>query len=406
MATVQFSEIGNNGITRLNGAINAVTTSVIVDSVTALTLDTSTTLAYLTIIDETTWRKDPLANPETQEIVKVTSISGNTCTVVRGQGGTIAKSFSDNDIVELRIPSVIIEELQNALTDGTDDLNIGALNASGDIVSGGNKRIIAGGNTADTTMTNHYLIASANSVSGRLYLRDLSASFTTGNSAKDGTAFRSDDGVFTILGSKSDGSGSTAVCLQIDQSTIATTLGGALEVGGDLTLGASGVNTMWNEWVSAERGMWVGTSNNPSATGLKVYEANIREAHTFTCATGAISRTFGSVMLPEDYDGRAMVATLYWTTTDTDSTNVTWQFLDTAAITGDLLTASGLANGSIVVNDSAPSVISELKTTAFAFTPFSGTSGAGQMLFFSMLRNGVTDSNTGSADVIGIKFHY
>ena len=69
MATVTFPELDNNGIDRLNGAINNSTTTVIVDSATALGLSGSTTDAYITVIDATTWRKNPLDTPEVLEIM-------------------------------------------------------------------------------------------------------------------------------------------------------------------------------------------------------------------------------------------------------------------------------------------------------------------------------------------------
>jgi len=351
MATVVFSEIGNNGISRLNGAINDSTTSVIVDSVTALTLDTSTTLAYLTIIDQTTWRQDPEANPEVLEIVKVTSITGNTCTVVRAQDGTTAKAFADNDIVELRHPAIVTTEIQDALTDGTatldvagftGDIDVGGTstlanvnlgqgfkmkvgdgvagfnnlcddivisdsdattganvgmsilaktdgnsylffgdqannvasaiqvqNASGvgtmnfnagtndlnlrlsgeagselaaftgDVDVDGDANITGqtfmGGNNTDSTLTNVKAVVSTTGSSGRLYLRDLSAGFTTNDSKKDGTYLTSDNGVFAIKGLRSNGSSSSPESLTINHgSNGEATFNSDVDVGGDL----------------------------------------------------------------------------------------------------------------------------------------------------------------------------
>jgi hypothetical protein len=243
MATVVFSEIGNNGISRLNGAINDSTTSVIVDSVTALTLDTSTTLAYLTIIDQTTWRQDPEANPAVLEIVKVTSITGNTCTVVRAQDGTTAKAFADNDIVELRHPAIVTTEIQDALTDGTATLDVagftGDIDVGGDLDVTGDANITGqtfmGGNNTNSTLTNVKAVVSSTGSSGRLYLRDLSAGFTTNDSKKDGTYLTSDNGVFAIKGLRSNGSSSSPESLTLNHgSNGEATFNSDVDVGGDL----------------------------------------------------------------------------------------------------------------------------------------------------------------------------
>ncbi len=108
------------------------------------------------------------------------------------------------------------------MLDGDLNISVGDINVTlGDITTGGDitadGRIIAGGNTADTTLTNYALVSAQTGVSGRMYLRDLAGGFTTGNSAKDGTAFLSDSGIFRIFGAKSDGSASTAVFIELDQ---------------------------------------------------------------------------------------------------------------------------------------------------------------------------------------------
>ena len=135
MATVTFPEIHNNGITTLNGAITDSATTIVLATggASALGLDNSTTDAYLTIIDPTTWRKNPLTSPETLEIVQVTAVSTDTLTVTRGVDGTSGIAFGDGSIVELRQPAITIQRVYDALTDGTDELNIGGLVTAGDI---------------------------------------------------------------------------------------------------------------------------------------------------------------------------------------------------------------------------------------------------------------------------------
>jgi len=135
MATVTFPELHNNGITTLNGAINGSVTTInlATGGAAALGLDNSTTDAYLTIIDATTWRKNPLTSPETLEIVQVTAVSTDTLTVTRGVDGTSGIAFADGSIVELRNPAIVTQRITDALTDGTDELNIGGLVSAGDV---------------------------------------------------------------------------------------------------------------------------------------------------------------------------------------------------------------------------------------------------------------------------------
>jgi len=150
-ATVVMPEISNNGITTLDGAITDVDTTVTVTSVSALGLGGSTTDAYVTIIDNSTRGYDPLVIPETSEIVRVTGVAGNVLTVTRAQGGTIAKAFSDGDVIELRIVADNLQRLYDSLTDGTDSISVDDILAAGDVtatgaVTGSN---ISGSNTGD-----------------------------------------------------------------------------------------------------------------------------------------------------------------------------------------------------------------------------------------------------------------
>ncbi len=130
---------------------------------------------------------------------------------------------------------------------------------AGDIISGALKRIVAGGDTTNTTLTNYYLISAAIGVSGRMYLRDLSSGFTTGTSAKDGTALISDDGLFQIKGSKSDGSGSTATFFQLDQSS------GNIEMGGTVPTSINSLSDNLVVSTATHVGMTLATIN-PAAT--------------------------------------------------------------------------------------------------------------------------------------------
>ena len=132
-ATVVLPEVKNNGITTLDGAITDVATTINITSAAALGLSDATTDSYITIIDATTRGYDPLIIPETSEIVKITAISTNALTVVRGQDGTTAKAFVDGDVVELRIIAATLDRVYDAITDGTDSISVNDILSAGDL---------------------------------------------------------------------------------------------------------------------------------------------------------------------------------------------------------------------------------------------------------------------------------
>ena len=90
---IKFS---NNAATTLDGAITNSATSITVHDVSNMPTLASGDYAYLT-----------LSNPAATivEIIKVTAINTGTktLTAVRGQDGTTAQAFSDNDLCELRL---------------------------------------------------------------------------------------------------------------------------------------------------------------------------------------------------------------------------------------------------------------------------------------------------------------
>ena len=85
----------NNCNTTLNGAITAVATSMVVTSATGFPVPTGSQYFYCTLADA--------ATQTTIEIVKVTAVSGNTFTIVRGQDGTSGTAFSSGAVVSLRL---------------------------------------------------------------------------------------------------------------------------------------------------------------------------------------------------------------------------------------------------------------------------------------------------------------
>jgi len=85
----------NNAATTLNGAITNSATSITVTSGAVFPAISGSQWFYATITQagaETSW-----------EIVKVTAVSGNTLTVVRGQQGTSGAAWANLDKIELRL---------------------------------------------------------------------------------------------------------------------------------------------------------------------------------------------------------------------------------------------------------------------------------------------------------------
>jgi hypothetical protein len=163
--------LANNGITTLDGAITDSATTINIASAAALGLSDATTDAYITVIDATTWRKNPATQPETLEIIKITAISTNQLTVVRGQDGTSGTAFNDGDYVELRLNAAVVDRVTDALTDGTDELNIGSIVVATDVtltagdllVSAGMAHIITGSSGATASTSADELIVESGS---------------------------------------------------------------------------------------------------------------------------------------------------------------------------------------------------------------------------------------------------
>ena len=53
-----------------------------------------------------------------REVVKVTEVVSDTCTIVRGQDGTTPRAFAEDDLVELRLTKGALEDIMNLVADG------------------------------------------------------------------------------------------------------------------------------------------------------------------------------------------------------------------------------------------------------------------------------------------------
>lgn len=95
------------------------------------------------IVAYETYRGHPLVNPERKENIVITNVSGTTFTVTRD--GTNPQSFSTNDILELRWAKSHVDDIHNALTDGTQEINVGAASIQGNATVSGDLGLGAGG---------------------------------------------------------------------------------------------------------------------------------------------------------------------------------------------------------------------------------------------------------------------
>lgn len=136
MAVEVFATTPNQGITVLNGALSDSATTIPVDSMADLKLTglTGSDFAYCKITKTANWRQHPINRKESFEIIKVTAVSANDLTATRGVDGTSGTTFADGDIVEVVFSSIHYQDIVDAITDGTAELNIGTLTvAVGDV---------------------------------------------------------------------------------------------------------------------------------------------------------------------------------------------------------------------------------------------------------------------------------
>ena len=141
MADIIFPTVAtkNQKITTLSASLTAIASTVDVTSATNLGIASisGSNYHYITLIATTNWRRNPLTQPETFEIVKVTAVSigggtGGTdrLTITRAQDGTTGTAFASGDYAEARMTAIHLSAIQNALTDGsTGNLAIASIGA-------------------------------------------------------------------------------------------------------------------------------------------------------------------------------------------------------------------------------------------------------------------------------------
>lgn len=438
--------VKNNAQATVNNAPGTGGTSIGCSDVSAF--DTNYPI-QLTIVKASTHR----STSESNEVVEVTSESGGIFTVTRNVDGRGAIDIASGDIIVQRVTADIINKRVVGPASATDNA-FARFNADGYTVQNsqttesdaGNVTVtgtIAASNLSGTNTGDE--VAATTSVAGVVELATTAETTTGTDTARAVTpaalknathAFASSITASNLSGTNTGDevaatdsvAGVVELATEVEVETGTDTsravtpaalqdadhaFSGDITFAGDISLTSTGCNKTWNAWAAPMNGMWIGTNNKPTeaffyaANAGTVFSSNRREVQTLNCATGAISRTYGCILLPEDYDGSNLVARVYWASDNTNTGNVRWQLGHGVNDAGDDLTATGTYSSTTTIA-AAPGTASVLVGTAITFTPTNGADAAGQMLFFDLLRNGTdgTDTHTGTAKIIGIKFYY
>jgi hypothetical protein len=100
--------------TTLAAAITASQTTLTLVDASAITLSGGD-WCYLTLVDAASYNGSVFP-PAQREIVKVTAVAGNVCTVVRAQDGTTAQQFAAGDVVECRLNKAAFDDISTLVS--------------------------------------------------------------------------------------------------------------------------------------------------------------------------------------------------------------------------------------------------------------------------------------------------
>lgn len=122
--------LSNNASAAIASSITASTTTIILAAGTGAEFPSpgANDYFYATLVDSS----------NNIEIIKVTARSSDTLTVVRGQDGTSARSYAAGDLLELRLVSAVIEDLQTVIANPdvigiSEKITIAGTGASGTV---------------------------------------------------------------------------------------------------------------------------------------------------------------------------------------------------------------------------------------------------------------------------------
>lgn len=126
---------------------------------------------------------------------------------------------------------------------------------------------------------------------------------------------------------------------------------GAITVNGDLDLGASGVNKLWRHMLLVgETGIYTASASG-AVESFQIFSTNRREINVlaFRGAASEVDRATGLFIWPDDYDGRALIADVYWTGPNAGSGAVRWTVQIGADQDGqDLMESTAFGSNNVV----------------------------------------------------------
>lgn len=464
MAVLTKREVVNNYSTVLTNAPGVGGATFTLSSVVGLSagMAAGTTDWYATAVTNISYH----TASEAVEIFLVTDVSGNDATVTRAQFGTTALDLAAGDNIEIRPIADHLNQLQDALINGLIDINVAGFTSNGniavtgtvdgrDVATDGTKLDgITGTNTGDevaatasvagvselatsaevttgtdTTraITPEALTQSSPTVQGLTVVGDAEvtgAHLGLGRTphATTNIDVQADDTSTAFISMlNSAGTSVNILCdsvagegrLRLRDSSNADTItfngsngsgvfDGGVEVGGDLTLGASGVDKAWSTFIPASA-ISLAATNPAGALAVQVLVAGDTEIAMIPFDPDANEFVAINFIMPDDYDGSELQLDLYWTALSA-SGNVDWSFWIRSFTHDDSLTATHGFNSFPTATLTAANDLQITTTTKTV-----GGSSAGGDLITMLLQRAATagsDTLTVDAQLIGIKLSY
>lgn len=189
------------------------------------------------------------------------------------------------------------------------------------------------------------------------------------------------------------------------------TLDGALSAGsfgditftGDLQAGQGGVDRTWNVNLPGDV-FWPDATSGPSGPVLTEFSGNRYEAKTLAFPTNENRRAYTVVLLPADYDGSSLKATIYWSVTASGASgDVRWAVGVLFADAGDPI--KDFAGSTPFVSPvETLSAVGELQVTEVVLS----ATEIKPTMWLSLLRDGSNVFDTLDADAlfIGMRIEY
>lgn len=295
---------------------------------------------------------------ETQEIVLVTDVSGNTATVTRQQFGTTALNLQIGDHIIIRPIAYHPNALQDTLIDGLTDIKPKDVQSQGAISATGT---ITGAASATASVAGVVELATT-------------AETTTGT---DATRAVTPDAI----------------------ADAAHTFNANITIGADILLGAGGVNKIWSKFIKASE-LEVSATIPPSlanyASGSVI--APVLDFDDTTVESVGITMDLG-----DDYDGSPLTLTPWWFSAAATSGNIVWGTNLTILTEGDTIVSPASTGGS--VTDATNATAGDITKSTISITP---AGSGGTLLVGNFFRNASSGSDTlvGDARLLGIALSY